>query len=183
MIRGVGVDAAEVARFEAKAVDPAFCDRVFAPEEVAYFSQKGAAKAQSAAACFAAKEAALKAMGTGIGPLSLKDVWVEHEDSGRPVLCFSEKAKEKLTELGANRAHLSLTHAGGLAIAIVALEDDRQEKFERMYADLCATQERTEAELEKLRAEGKEKTLRARELTGKKLTDGAFLALMRSYGL
>jgi len=183
MIRGLGIDAAEVARFEEKAGDERFCSRVFAPAESAYFAEKGAAKAQSAAACFAAKEAALKAFGTGIGTLSLRDVWVEHEPSGRPVLRFSDRAKAKLTELGANLAHLSITHAGGLAIAVVILEDDRQERFERMFADLCATQERTEAELAKLCSEGKGKSVRARELLRKKLTDGAFIALIRSYGL
>jgi holo-[acyl-carrier protein] synthase len=183
MIRGLGIDAAEVSRFEGKTGDKAFCGRVFAPVEVAYFNGRGASKAQSAAACFAAKEAALKAFGTGIGPLSLLDIWVEHEESGKPFLCFSEKAQEKLSELGASRAHLSITHAGGLAIATVILEDDRQARFERMFSDLCETQKRTEAELEKLRDEGKAKSLRARELMGKKLMDGATIALIRSYGL
>ncbi|MGI6150841.1 MAG: holo-ACP synthase [Christensenellales bacterium] len=183
MIRGLGIDAAEIARFEAKIENKAFCDRVFAADELAYLKNKGASKAQSAAACFAAKEAALKAFGTGIGPLSLQDVWVDHEESGKPFLCFSERAMEKMAALGANRAHLSITHAGGLAIAVVILEDDRQERFEKMFSDLCETQDRTSVELEKLRAEGKSKSLRARELMGKKLMDGATIALIRSYGL
>lgn len=183
MIRGIGIDAAEIARFEKNIEEKAFCDRVFTAAELAYIHKKGASKAQSAAACFAAKEAALKAFGTGMGPLSLLDVWVQHEDSGRPFLCFSEKAMQKLAELGAAGAHLSITHAGGLAVAVAILEDGRQEKFERMFSDLCETQERTAAELEKLRAEGKAKSLRARELTGKKLADGAAISLIRSYGL
>lgn len=183
MIRGIGIDAAEIARFEKNIEEKAFCDRVFTAAELAYIHKKGASKAQSAAACFAAKEAALKAFGTGMGPLSLLDVWVEHEDSGRPFLCFSEKAMQKLAEFGAAGAHLSITHAGGLAVAVAILEDGRQEKFERMFSDLCETQERTAAELEKLRAEGKAKSLHARELTGKKLADGAAISLIRSYGL
>ncbi len=122
MLIGLGIDAAEIARFEQRIEDEAFCRRVFTAAERGYFGGKGVAKAQSAAACFAAKEAALKAFGTGIGPLSLLDVWVEHEDSGRPFLCFSEKAKDMLGELGAARVHLSITHAGGLAIAVAIFE-------------------------------------------------------------
>jgi len=183
MIRGVGIDAAEIPRFEKNIEEKAFCDRVFTVTELAYINKKGASKAQSAAACFAAKEAALKAFGTGMGPLSLLDVWVDHEDSGKPFLRFSERAMEKLAELGAERTHLSITHTGGLAIAVAILEDGRQEKFERMFSDLCETQERTAAELEKLRETGKSKSLRARELMGKKLMDGAALSLIRSYGL
>jgi len=183
MIRGIGIDAAEVARIENSMESEAFHVRVFTQHETDYIVKKGAAGAESAAACFAAKEAALKALGTGIGPLSLTDIWVEHDESGRPSLGFSEKAKKAASAIGAERAHLSITHAGGLAIASVILEDDRQEKFEKLYSDLRETQSRTEAELSSLQSNGRAKSLRARELTAKKLTDGSTLRLFRSYGL
>ncbi len=112
MIRGVGIDAAEIPRFEKNIEEKAFCDRVFTVTELAYINKKGASKAQSAAACFAAKEATLKAFGTGMGPLSLLDVWVDHEDSGKALPPLFPKAMEKLAELGAERTHLSITHTG-----------------------------------------------------------------------
>ena len=115
MILGIGIDGVEIARVDWKKLG----DRVFSPKELEYLRQKGAAAAESAAGMFAAKEAALKAAGTGIGPLSLRDVWVEHEPCGRPVLGYSETFQ---STAGFDRAHLSITHTKDLAFAQVILE-------------------------------------------------------------
>jgi len=117
MIVGIGIDAIEIERVDWEKLG----ERVYTLAELAYIRKKGAAAQQTAAGLFAAKEAALKAVGTGIGPLSLRDVEVTHDEHGRPLLCLSEKGK---TFIGEHRAHLSITHTKELAMAQVILESE-----------------------------------------------------------
>ena len=122
MIRGVGLDLVEVARMERAISKEHFCARVFTEAERELL-QKKRAPAESAAGFWAAKEAALKALGTGIGPVRLTEVEVTKTESGQPVLTFSGKAKSAFEALGARRAFVSITHSGGIAAAQVILED------------------------------------------------------------
>lgn len=76
------------------------------------------------AARIAAKEAAYKALSgdgsaNGVG---WQDLEVRRLADGRPSLVFHGAAQRRMTELGATRCHLSLTHAGGVAAAVVILE-------------------------------------------------------------
>lgn len=127
MIAGAGVDLCEVARI-ARAIDgrtgAAFRQRVFTDGERAYCEQRrGAARDQSYAARFAAKEAALKALGTGWGQgLGWHDVEVERAGDGAPTLRLHGPAAALAAERGIVRWHLSLSHTAALAIAWVIAE-------------------------------------------------------------
>jgi len=126
MIVGTGVDIAEVDRIEAavKRFGDRFLRRVFTPAEVRYCMGKLNA-AERLAARFAAKEAGMKAIGTGLRHgISWQDVEVLRLPGQRHVLKFSGKAAEFAARLGCKRTHLSLSHTAGQAIAHVILESD-----------------------------------------------------------
>jgi holo-[acyl-carrier protein] synthase len=122
----MGVDITEVARIKA-AVDrfgDRFLKRVFTPEEVRYCMSK-VNSAERLAARFAAKEAAMKAIGTGLrGGVTWQDVQVVRLPGGRPELRLSGQAAEFASGLGCKRTHLSLSHTAEQAIAHVILEGE-----------------------------------------------------------
>ena len=118
-VRGVGVDAVEIARFrETLSRTPTLLGRMFTDLEIGSLEGR-ADSVPSLAARFAAREAVMKAMGVGLGAFDFHDVWVESEESGRPVLQVSGRADALARERGIAWWHLSLTHTDGLAIAYV----------------------------------------------------------------
>lgn len=120
---GVGVDLTEVARIRSAHARHGghFLDKVFTPEEQALCLAK-ADPYPSLAARFAAKEAASKAFGTGIGAeLSLTGVSVLNGPDGEPVAVLDEQARELLARKGATRLLVSLTHTDTLAQAFAVL--------------------------------------------------------------
>ncbi len=127
-IVGVGVDAVDVARFR-RLLDrrPRFATRCFTETEQSDANRSGDV-AQSLAARFAAKEAVMKALGTGIGAFALTDVEVRRT-SGKgatrnaPFLVLHGTAAALAGAQGAARFHLSLTHTDGVAIAFVVAEE------------------------------------------------------------
>jgi holo-[acyl-carrier protein] synthase len=126
MIVGTGVDISEVDRIEAavKRFGDRFLHRVFTPAEVRYCTGKPNA-AERLAARFAAKEAGMKAIGTGLRHgVTWHDVEVVRLPGQRPVLQFHGKAAEFAVRLGCKRTHLSLSHTKEQAIAHVILESD-----------------------------------------------------------
>ena len=99
-----------------------FRARVFTEGEITYCERR-ASKLASYAARFAAKEAAMKALGTGWADgVGWVDIEVISEANGAPALQLHGRALERMRELGAIKAHISLTHSGNLAIAEVLLE-------------------------------------------------------------
>jgi len=120
MIVGTGVDIAEVARIAAsiERFGRRFTERIFTPDEIRYCESK-ANKSERYAARFAAKEAAMKAIGTGV---TWQDVEVVRVPGSRPTVVFTGKAAQFFDQLGATRAHLSLTHTVEYAMAQVILE-------------------------------------------------------------
>jgi holo-[acyl-carrier protein] synthase len=125
MIVGTGIDIAEVPRMAAaiQRFGERFLRRVFTPGEIRYCDAK-ANRIERYAARFAAKEAALKAIGTGWkNGVAWTDIEVRREPGGRPSIAFSGKAAEFAARLGAKRASLSLSHTKEQAIASVILED------------------------------------------------------------
>lgn len=124
-IIGSGLDATEIARIAA-AIDrygDRFIQRVFTEEEIAYCRHKRDA-ASSFAARFAAKEAAMKALGTGH---SSGVYWTGIEvvrRYGPPQLRFHGGAGHRFVAMGATRSLLTLTHSQDLAIAHVLLLRD-----------------------------------------------------------
>lgn len=123
-IVGIGLDAIEIARINRLITNKgdAFSLRVFTPSEIAYCESKKN-KAQHYAARFAAKEAVMKALGTGkqLG-LSWREIEVYHDPLGKPGIKLSGRALEIAREKGITAIHLSLTHLQELAIAAVILE-------------------------------------------------------------
>jgi len=125
MIVGTGIDIADVPRIAAaiERFGQRFLNRVFTPDEIRYCSSK-ANKIERFAARFAAKEAALKALGTGLRQgISWRQVEVRREPGGRPTIHFSGKAAEIAKRLGVQHAALSLTHTEQQAMAQVILEN------------------------------------------------------------
>jgi holo-[acyl-carrier protein] synthase len=130
MIVGTGIDIAEVSRIAAsiERFGRRFVERVFTPEEIRYCESK-ANKVERYAGRFAAKEAAMKAIGTGWSRgVGWQDVEVKRAPGGRPTVAFHGKAAEFFRRLGGVRAQLSITHTEELAMAQVILESDEAER-------------------------------------------------------
>ncbi|MGA9510193.1 MAG: holo-[acyl-carrier-protein] synthase [Candidatus Sulfotelmatobacter sp.] len=125
MIVGTGIDIAEVPRIR-KAIErfgDRFLQRVFTPGEILYCDSK-ANRVERFAARFAAKEAAMKAIGTGWNHgVRWRDCEVTRLPGGRPTLTFHSKAAEFAARLGVKHAALSLSHTAEQAIAQVILEN------------------------------------------------------------
>ena len=101
-----------------------FLRRVFTPEEIRYSTSKANA-AERLAARFAAKEAGMKALGTGLRHgITWQDMEVVRQPGKRPELRYSGKAAEFAAGLGCKRVHLSLTHTAKQAMAFVVLEGE-----------------------------------------------------------
>lgn len=125
MIIGTGIDIAEVPRIAAaiERYGERFLKRVFTRAEIQYCESK-VNRTERYAARFAAKEAGLKAIGTGWKRgVGWHEVEVRREPGGRPTVVFSGKAGEFAARLGVRRALLSLSHTAQYAIAQVILED------------------------------------------------------------
>lgn len=125
MIVGSGVDLCEVGRIRKAIISShgeRFVERVFTEREIAYAERK-ANRYERYAARFAAKEAGMKALGTGWrGGLSWRDLEVANLASGRPTLKLHGKAAEIAKRLGVANIALSLTHTAEQAMAMVILE-------------------------------------------------------------
>jgi holo-[acyl-carrier protein] synthase len=125
MILGTGIDIVEIHRL-ARSIErfgDRFLHRIFTTGEIAYCSRKKNS-AESYAARFAAKEAAAKALGTGIQRgVTWQELEVRREPGGRPTLHFSGRAGEIARSMGVRHIALSLTHSTTVAMAAVHLED------------------------------------------------------------
>jgi holo-[acyl-carrier protein] synthase len=124
MIVGLGLDIAEVDRIEAAIVrrGAAFLERLYTPGEVAY-CESHKDKFERYAARFAAKEAAMKALGTGWSRgVRWRDIEVAREPSGKPTLRLEGVAQQIAKRMGVKTISLSITHSGNLALAQVIFE-------------------------------------------------------------
>ncbi len=123
-IVGIGTDLSRCERFR-KFLEPKnkVLERIFSDEELLYALQKRD-PVPHLAARFAAKEAFLKALGTGLRDgLAWRQVCVVLDSLGCPSLQLTGRAAEILVERGALRTHLSYSHDGDYAVATVILED------------------------------------------------------------
>jgi len=122
MIVGVGTDVVDVGRFEESLQRThGMLGRLFTPaEQVA--ASGGPRSMESLAARFAAKEALAKALGGG--GMTWTDAEVVVDASGRPSLEIEGTVAERATALGVSRLHVSLSHDGGVATAVVIAESD-----------------------------------------------------------
>jgi holo-[acyl-carrier protein] synthase len=124
LIIGLGRDIAEIDRIEAAIVrhGAAFINRLFTPSEAAY-CERFHNRYERYAARFAAKEAAMKALGTGWRHgVRWRDIEVTREASGKPTLRLAGVAREFADRMGVRNISLSITHSGNLALAQVIFE-------------------------------------------------------------
>ena len=122
MVAGVGTDIIEIGRVRRAIVNRHFVDRVYTKAEQAYCESRGGQKASSYAARFAAKEAVMKAFGTGLRGGSLLDIETLPDDMGMPVLHLSGYFAELAADRGIVKSHMSLSHAREYATAVCVLE-------------------------------------------------------------
>ncbi|MBO4894829.1 MAG: holo-ACP synthase [Clostridia bacterium] len=113
----IGIDSVEISRIEKSIQKESFVKRVFGEEELAELKSRNM-PAESAAACFCAKEAFSKAIGTGVRGFELKEVQTLHNDMGKPYLVFGGDAKKIVNELGYS-FDISITHTDTAATAVV----------------------------------------------------------------
>jgi holo-[acyl-carrier protein] synthase len=126
MIVGTGVDLAEVPRIRAsiERFGAKFVERIFTPAEIAYVERK-ANRYERYAARFAAKEAGMKAIGTGWRRgVTWKDFEVTNLPSGKPTLRLHGMAAAIAGRLGVRNISLSITHTAELGMAHVILESE-----------------------------------------------------------
>jgi holo-[acyl-carrier protein] synthase len=123
MIYGIGTDLIEVSRIQ-KVMERqiGFRDKIYTPGEISYCESKKN-KYQHYAARFSAKEAFLKAIGTGwrFG-LRFADIDVYHDEYGKPLIRLYGKAEELAKREAIINIHVSLTHIKEYANAVVIIE-------------------------------------------------------------
>lgn len=122
MIIGIGIDITDIRTMEESIQSEAFKRRVFTLAELEAVQEYGN-KAEHLAGKFAAKEAFMKALGAGIW----QEVWftqveVLNDESGKPYLKVSGEAAKRLEASSAKTIHVSISHSGGMAVAVVILE-------------------------------------------------------------
>lgn len=123
MIRGIGCDLCAVPRMEEQIKRPAFLKRWFGAEEQGYIAAR-VRGAETAAGIFAAKEALVKALGTGFRGLTPADIHVLHDGQGAPAYALTDKVRAALTARGAQSVYLSISHDGDYAMAVAVLEGE-----------------------------------------------------------
>ena len=123
MIFGIGVDVLEMARITEtlERFGTRFIDHLLMPEEHAQLART-ARPARFLAMRFAAKEAIVKAMGTGFAHgVWIRDVGVVQNAWGKPEVVFSERGERVRRGLGVGEAHVTLTDERGLVVAVAVL--------------------------------------------------------------
>jgi len=158
MITGLGVDIVEIDRMMlALTRSPHIKERLFSVEECVYCDKRSRPEVHYALR-FAAKEAVLKALGTGFSGMRFTDVEVVRETNGRPVPVLSGRAAEVAAELGVIEMHLSLSFTRNTAVAsaVAITQEARPHKDERPdpRAQLAASFKEARALLDEVAPEG-----------------------------
>ena len=122
MLIGVGCDVIEIARVRKAIERDAFLQRVFSKEEIAYCMSRGAQAAASFAARFAAKEAVLKALGTGLRGGELQEIVITNDALGKPSVQLLGYHAELAAQLGVNNIAIRMSHSRETAMAYVIME-------------------------------------------------------------
>jgi len=123
MIYGIGTDILRAERVSAayRRFGDRFARRILMPEELEHFAHYKRPE-RFLAMRFAAKEAIVKAMGTGFAHgMWLRDSGVVHNRFGRPEIIFSTRGRKKCEELGIAGGHVTLSDEAGLVVAVAIL--------------------------------------------------------------
>lgn len=119
-MRGIGIDAVDIARFRELLVRrPTMRTRLFTSDELASLASQSD-DAASLAARFAVREATMKALGVGLGAFDFHDVSVATLESGAPQLVVTGRALTLAQSQGVDSWHVSITHTDTVAMAVVA---------------------------------------------------------------
>ncbi len=127
MIIGLGIDIIEIERVKSaqEKWGDRFTDRVFTESELDSWREAGSADSRLAGR-FAAKEAAMKALGVGWGPdASWRELEISNDEKGKPVLSMTGSAAETAGSMGVDSMHVSISHSPLSACAVVVLEGKR----------------------------------------------------------
>jgi holo-[acyl-carrier protein] synthase len=128
-ILGIGLDVVDLVRFRRTLDDLGirFVQRTFTDREAEYAERSPRRRAERLGARFAAKEALGKATGLGMtGQTSWRQIEVVHDNRGRPTLELHGETEQTLRAMGVTHVHLSLSHDGDLAAAVVVLEGSEE---------------------------------------------------------
>ncbi len=123
MIKGIGIDIIEIERIE-HAINKngdTFISRIFTKQEIAYCQKKNDA-CPFFAGHFAAKEAILKALGTGLRQISWQDIEINHDALGKPYAVFSTTIQQNLKNSAITTVHISISHSRNYAVAQAVIE-------------------------------------------------------------
>jgi len=124
-VLGIGLDVVDLTRFRRTLDDlgDSFINRIFTADEVAYAERSVRRRHERLGARFAAKEAFGKATGLGMSNrTSWRDIEVDLDARGRPLLRLHGEAEQTAQQMGVTHVHLSLSHDGDVAAAVVVLE-------------------------------------------------------------
>lgn len=125
MIFGIGTDIIEIRRVAKAAKNPRFMERLFSEQELPYYRKKDM-NSESIAAGFSAKEAVLKALGTGLSSFRWKDVEILRNAEGKPVAKLNGSVAEYARSKGIKGIHVTLTHSKEYAAATAVAEALRE---------------------------------------------------------
>lgn len=122
MIIGIGTDIVEIDRIN-KAIKrtPNFINKLFTKKEIEYFISRKM-RPEFIAGKFAAKESVAKALGTGFRKFGFRDIEIDKDELGKPLVLLSGGAKEIADKFGDYKLHLSISHGRENAIAYAILE-------------------------------------------------------------
>ncbi len=120
MVKGIGTDITHIERIKKLSLEA--LDRILTDQEAAYCRRFQAAH-ERIAGRFAAKEAILKALGTGWSQgIGWRQIEILPDDLGAPIVTLSGQALERMALLGATRCHVSISHQGDYAVAFAVIE-------------------------------------------------------------
>jgi holo-[acyl-carrier protein] synthase len=119
MIIGTGIDIIEIRRIAKALEKPAFVNRVFTRQEREYCESRGMQRSASYAVRFAAKEAVLKAFGTGLSGGKIQDISITNDSHGRPMVSLDGYYARLAQRMGVSDIYVSLSHAIEYAAAQV----------------------------------------------------------------
>jgi holo-[acyl-carrier protein] synthase len=125
MIIGVGVDIVEIRRIkEAVERNNNFLEKLFTDTELEYLNSRKLSP-EYIAGRFAAKEAVSKALGTGIRGFGFRDIEINRNELGKPIVVLKGKAKLIAEQFGKYSMHLSISHGEDSAVAYAVMEGEK----------------------------------------------------------
>jgi|LDZU01.1.fsa_nt_gi holo-[acyl-carrier-protein] synthase len=124
MIVGSGIDLVNISRIKKIILkwDRRFLNKIYTVKEMDYCEQKSNNRYHSYAGIFAAKEACAKALGTGFRDIKWKDIEINNDILGKPIIYLSSDLKDKFKEKEIDNTHLSISHTEKIAVAMVIIE-------------------------------------------------------------